>query len=555
MIEAGPYAPYEDGINIPGMKGSTLGTKFDWNFTSIPQSALLGRTITQSRGKVLGGSSAVNLLIWDRASKPEYDAWEEVGNPGWNWNSMIEAMNKAENFTNPGPPIYTGDTGYGTAGPINAVIDRYIPKQQDTWIPTLESLGVAFNSEWLDGENVGVAYHASAIDPTHYNRSYSAVEYLPLAGSNLDVMTDTEVAKIDLEQSSGGYRAVGVTLLNSHRIKATKEVVLSAGVIKSAQLLELSGIGSSDILQAAGVESKIELPGVGENLQDHPRIQASYLLKESYISLDWLRSGHPEYAAQQLALWQAGKFSQYDYAASGYSYQNWSSILGEESSNLVNTARRVAAEMNSVVDDKKLEFLTNATLTPGIAQVEIIFSDGYFGSKGYPAEDSPLYGRSFTTLIGGIMHPLARGSVHINSSDASVQPVYDPAFASNDYDFQAVVAMMKWIRTIANTAPFSDVWESEYEPGLEVVPETDNEAEWQTYVRNNTNTFYHPVGTCAMLPKDNGGVVDSNLLVYGTQNLRVVDASVIPILLSAHPQTGIYGIGERAADIISGSWK
>ena len=105
VIEAGPYAPGEDRINIPGMKGSTLGTKYDWNFTSIPQPQLYNRTITQDRGKVLGGTSALNLLIWDRGSKPEYDAWEEVGNPGWNWSSMISAMNKAENFSNPGPPI------------------------------------------------------------------------------------------------------------------------------------------------------------------------------------------------------------------------------------------------------------------------------------------------------------------------------------------------------------------------------------------------------------------------------------------------------------------
>ena len=167
VIEAGPFAPYEDGINIPGMKGSTLGTIYDWNFTSPPQPALLDRTITQSRGKVLGGTSAINLLIWDRGSKPEYDSWGEVGNPGWDWDSMIKAMNKAENFTNPGQPIYTGSSDYGVAGPINAVVDKYIPAQQDTWIPTFANLGVEQNTIWLAGENVGSAYHSSTIDPTH----------------------------------------------------------------------------------------------------------------------------------------------------------------------------------------------------------------------------------------------------------------------------------------------------------------------------------------------------------------------------------------------------
>ena len=551
VIEAGPFAPDEDRINIPGMKGSTLGTKYDWNFTSMPQPALYDRVTTQSRGKVLGGTSAINLLIWDRGSAPEYDAWEAVGNPGWDWDAMIQAMNKAENFTNPGAPIYTGTSGYGVAGPINAVIDRYIPTQQDAWIPALGNLGVEQNTMWLAGENVGSAYHSSTIDPTHYNRSYSAVEYLPRAGPNLKVMTDTEVAKVNLEEADGKMVAAGVTLVSGDVITATHEVIVSGGTIKSPQLLELSGIGSTESLQAAGVEQKIDLPGVGENLQDHPRIQASYLLKYNYTSFDKLKVDQ-DYAAEQLALWEAGKFSAYDYAASAYSYQNWSSILGGDSTSLVKAAQRVGAAMNNVVDDAKVRFLTNATLSQTIAQAEFILSDGYTGNKGYPLEGDPLYGKGFTTIIAGLMHPLARGSVHINSSHPSAHPDYDPAFASNEYDLQALITLAKYIRTIAQTPPFSYFWQSEYEPSLDVV-QTDEE--WETYVRNNTNTFYHPVGTCAMLPRQYCGVVDSRLVVYGTSNLRVVDASVIPILVSAHPQTGVYGIAERAAEIISECWR
>jgi choline dehydrogenase-like flavoprotein len=551
IIEAGPYAPDENRINIPGMKGSTLGTKYDWNFTSIPQAALNNRTITQSRGKVLGGSSALNLLIWDRASKPEYDLWEKVGNPGWNWNSMIAAMNKAENFTNPGPPIYTGTTGYGVGGPINAVVNKYIPKQQDPWVPTLEGLNVNHNTYWLGGENVGVAYHSSAIDPAHYNRSYSAVEYLPRAGPNLQVMTGTEVAKLNLEKRGHSYAVTGVTLLSGEVIDARKEVIASGGTIKNPQLLELSGIGSSAVLQAAGVKQIIDLPGVGENLQDHPRIQASYQLKDNYTSFDKLKVD-PAYAAEQLALWQAGQYSAYDYAASAYSYQGWPSILGNDSARLVTAAKRVAARMNSTIDNAKLELLANPKHVNSVAQVEFVLSDGYTGGKGYPKNTTDLYGKGFQTIIAGLMHQLARGSVHINSSDASAHPVYDPNFASNEYDLQGIVAMAKQIRKIATTAPFSETWSSEYEPGLDVV-QTDEE--WLAYVRNNTNTFYHPVGSCAMLPRKDGGVVDSSLKVYSTHNLRVVDASVIPVLVSAHPQTGIYGIAERAAEIIAASWR
>lgn len=149
------------------------------------------------------------------------------------------------------------------------------------------------------------------------------------------------------------------------------------------------------------------------------------------------------------------------------------------------------------------------------------------------------------------MHPLARGYVHINSSKPSEHPVYNPAFLNNEYDVQGLVAIAKYLRKVAQTAPFSAIWTEEYEPGLEVV-QTDEQ--WKTYVLNNTQPFYHPVGTCAMLPKDQGGVVDPSLTVYGTQNLRMVDASIIPVLVSAHPQTGIYGLAERAAELIVASW-
>ncbi|GAB7325561.1 hypothetical protein MBLNU13_g09561t1 [Cladosporium sp. NU13] len=550
VLEAGPSAPDEDHINIPGLKGSTLGTMYDWNFTSIPQPQLNDRVITQSRGKVLGGTSAINLMIWDRGSKAEYDAWEDLGNPGWDWNHMIAAMNQAENFSSYDREDYTGITGFGVEGPINAVVSKYIPAHQDTWLPTFANLHVNQNTAWLGGENVGAAYHSSTIDPSNYTRSYSAVEYLPLAGPNVRIVTGVEVAKVNLDEYNGEYVATGVSLINGTVIMARREVIVSAGTLKSPQLLEQSGIGNTSLLQKAGVRVLIDLAGVGENLQDHPRIQAAFQLRDSYTSFDRLKYD-AEYAAEQRRLYNANQLSAYDYVASAYSYQNWSSILGQEKeTELVEIAKRVTAEYNSVVDNKKLQWLTDSNLSASVPEAEFLLSDGYSGLKGYPKPGDPLYGKGFTTVFAALMHPLARGYVHINPSDPSAKPVYDPAFASNEYDLKALVELSKYIRRIATTAPFSSIWVDEYEPGLEV----DTDEEWENFVKNNVNTFYHPVGTCAMLPRKDGGVVDSELKVYGTRNLRVVDASVIPVLVSAHPQTGIYGIAERAAMLISGSW-
>lgn len=364
--------------------------------------------------------------------------------------------------------------------------------------------------------------------------------------TNVRTVTGVEVAKVNLGEEDGDYMATGVTLINVTVIMARREVIISAGTLKSPPLLEQSGIGN----EKAGVKVLIELAGVGENLQDHTRIQAAYQLIDNYTSFDRLKYD-AEYAAEQRKLYDANQLSAYDYAASAYSYRNWNSILGQDKeAELVEIAKCVAAEYNSVVDNKKLQWLTDLNLSATVPEAEFLLSDGYSGLKGYAKPGDPLNGKGFTTIFAALMHPLTRGYVHINSSDPTAEPVYNLAFASNEYNLKALVELSKYIRRIATTAPFSSIRVDKYEPGLEV----DTDEEWENFVKNNVNTFYYPVGTCAMLPRKDSGVVDSELKVYGTRNLRVVDASVIPVLVSAHPQTGIYGIAELAAMLISESW-
>ncbi|KAK3293565.1 GMC oxidoreductase [Chaetomium fimeti] len=547
LVEAGPIALGEEGINIPGKKGSTLGTIYDWNFTTTNQPGAKDRVIGVNRGKVLGGSSALNLMSWDRASIPEYDAWEDVGNPGWNWPSMIAAMKKVETFT---PSPHYGETGVGTTGPIKSAINRFIPEHQESWIPTMNNLGVRHNLESLGGDPLGVMYQPSNIDSAIWNRSYAANGYLPTAGSNLHVITDRRVAKINLEARDGSQMvATGVTLQDGTVIHARAEVVLSAGTIQSPGLLELSGVGPRSVLENAGIDQVIDLPGVGENLQDHIRIQGSFQLQDNYTSFDALRY-NTSFAAEQLELWRSGQYSMYDYTGSGYTFSNWSQVVGSDASAaLTSLAEQAIGTSRHPVDQKKLDFLRN----PAVPQVDVIFSDGYTGVKGYPPPSTPLFGQDFFTLIAGIMHPLSRGSVHIRSSNLNDAPLINPNYLSNEYDIQAAVAAIKYVRRIANTAPLSSRWVAEYEPGLAAVPpetDDDNDAQWRDFVLSTTLSIFHPVGSCAMLPRDKGGVVDPALVVYGTTNLRVVDASVMPILVSGHIQTAVYGIAEMAAEMM-----
>ncbi|KAF5718168.1 alcohol oxidase [Fusarium globosum] len=541
LIEAGPAVDDEPKINIPGMKGSTLGTKYDWNFTTVPQAGANNRVWPINRGKVLGGSSALNLMTYDRAAVAEYDAWEALGNPGWNWKTMIKAMMKSETFTGKNTATY-GSKGVGDSGPVKAVVNRIIPKHQESWIPTLNKLGVRKNLESLGGNPLGVMYQPSSIDPSNYNRSYSANAYTEISGSNLEILADTVVAKINVSGPAAKKKAIatGVTLQDGTYVKARREVILSAGSIQSPSLLEQSGIGSKSVLSAAGIKQIVDLPGVGENLQDHLRVMTSYQLKPEFLSFDALRS-NATFAAEQLALWNAGKRSLYDYTGSAYTFSTWKQALGNDA-NLVSLAKDAAGKDASKVDKKKLDFLKDST----VPQVEVIFSDGYTGVKGYPAATSPLFGKGFVTLIGVVMHPLSRGSVHINPSDPAGKPTINPNYLSNSHDVEAVLQTVKYNRKIANTEPMRSIWEDEYEPGLDV--KTD--AQIKDYVLRTTLSIFHPSGTCAMLPKSDGGVVDAKLKVYGTENLRVVDASVIPLLISAHIQTAVYGIAEIAAELI-----
>ncbi|KAH6683454.1 GMC oxidoreductase [Halenospora varia] len=539
ILEAGPDGRDEPGIFIPGKKGSTFAGKFDWNLTTTPQVNAANRAVRMTRGKVLGGTSALNLMVWDRGAVADYDAWEQLGNEGWNWDSMMPAMLKVENFTKSAD---YGSVGVASGGLIQSLVNRIKPAHQAAFTPSMESLGLVFNNESLSGKPNGVSLQPSNIREEDYTRSYS-VEYLTGAGTNLVLQLSAQVARVNFD---GNKRTTGVTLADGTVIGATREVILSAGVFQSPALLELSGIGNSDIITAAGVTPLVSLPGVGENLQDHQRVQLNYILPNGSVGFDRLKF-NTTFSTEQLALWNAKQPSMFDFTASGYAFMPWSSVSNETSASLLALAKANVNNDSSTVLQKQLELYADES----IPQIEIIFSDGYTGVKGYPAATDPQFGIETFTLIGGIMHPFARGTVHISSSSVLTPPTIDPAYLSSPVDFAALVAIAKYLRQIATTSPMSSQWVTEYEPG----PAVDSDASWEAYTRNVTSSIFHPVGTCAMLPEADGGVVSKDLKVYGVEGLRVVDASVMPLLISAHIQTAVYGIAEIAADKIVAEWE
>ncbi|KAI6849711.1 alcohol oxidase [Hortaea werneckii] len=542
LVEAGPDGRDSPSIYIPGRKGTALGTIYDWNFTTVPQEALNDRILPQNRGHVLGGSSALNLLSYDRGVEADFDAWQQLGNDGWNWTTMHNAMMKAETWqlTNQtGADGIEAEGGVGEDGPIHFLLNRWDPPEQEAFFPTMDNLGISQTYSFLDGDMLGWQRHTSNILGTNYTRSYSPA-YLAHAGTNLKVIFNSMVAKVDIHKGC----VKGVTLIDGTKIHAKKEVILSAGSIQSPQLLELSGIGSCSVLSAAGVEPKVELPGVGENLQDHVRIVTSYQLKDSYTSPDINRFNSTN-AALELERWENNLTGLYDSTSSAYAYLTWNMSLGNDSE-LIALANQVIDPSNAV-DLRKLAKLDDVNRVP---QLEILFSDGYLGNKGYPDEDSELYGKTFFAMIASLNHLFSRGSTHINSSDPTAHPLFDPNYLSNEYDLRAVVEGAKYIRKVATTAPLADIWVDEYEPGLNIT----SDEQWEDFVKANALSIWHPLGTCAMLPRKDNGVVDAQLKVYGVEGLRVADASIMPTLISGHIQTAVYGIAEMAAEMITAEW-
>lgn len=338
-------------------------------------------------------------------------------------------------------------------------------------------------------------------------------------------------------------------MANGTVILASQEVILSAGAIQTPNLLERSGIGRASVLRAANISQLIDLPGIGENYNDHLRLQLVYQLKPQYRGSDLLKYNATA-SAEELAKWRAGLPSLMDDTARPYAFANWEQVfLGNisEAERLVALAHSSASDLPSTPGLKtKLSFLTN----PSVPQVEVIFSDGFSG--GYLSPSDPLYSQvpkpHFFTLVVAIQHPLSTGSVHIDaSSPLHGNPVINPKFLANEYDIQSCIAALKFARRIALSEPLRSVWVNEYRPGLDVV-RTDEE--WRAYVINTVESIWHPTSTAAMLPRREGGVVDGKLRVYGTEGLRVVDASVFATQLGAHTQTAVYGVAERAAEIV-----
>ncbi|KAK0314557.1 hypothetical protein LTR01_001380 [Friedmanniomyces endolithicus] len=567
VIEAGVDRSHDLNVLAPSLLTALYGNpNYDWIFQTTPQPHVNDRVIGHPRGKQLGGSSAINYLAYTHASRVNLDNLEILGNANWTWDALQPYYMKSENLTIPSTEVASAlNTSWlepaihGMNGPIHngfpseySVLDKAWPRAYDT-------LGIGVQSDPRDGLALGGYTILTNLNLENNTRSYAATAYLnPIkARPNLKVYTDALVTKINFDNMTDTPEACSVDFSingTAHTISAAHEVVLSAGTFGSPHILELSGIGDESLLSSHGVQCVAENANVGENLQDHVYMPLGFRVNPGIFTLDELvnetifNAAYDQYVANG-----TGPLAQ---VALGGALLSTQQILPVK-----RDANQFLADINSLVRKGK------AYSEVEKAQYKIILKDmkneqeiaqhmntasgmnPTFANDTTKLFTAPSPG-NFFTILGVLEHPFSRDNVHLQSANASIYPIIDPHYLEHPADIKILAKIALHIQdSLAKAQPLSNLLQGNgtvLQPEYNLLTEDNVEDE----IRRVLQSEYHPTGTCAMLPRDQGGVVDSRLRVYGVKGLRVVDASIVPLQPRANIQTFVYALAERAADFI-----
>ena len=560
VIEAGQSGYSDDAALLVPSNAyfkSSVGSDLDWQYVTALQSKLQdeegnARTASWPRGKVLGGSSAINGMYYVAASKREHQVWGRLSSDPatWGWHNFRDAMKKSTHFSpnqvkELDASIANQTDFLGTSGPVSVSYPGVSYQPVADWVPTLAAIGIGHATSPYDGENQGAFVATSTISPENWERSFSRNTYLdPIANKrkNLVVLPDQTVTRIiwDTEpDADGNLRALGLEFAANStaprvHVTARREVILSAGAIGSPQILQLSGIGCKELLAKNNVTLVKELPGVGQNLQDHLAGAVTFSPAQGLI------------LPAETNLTKKASF-----VDSSVAYVTLEKMYGtNETANFLSRAKQFSADYIKSATNvpaavrrgwaKQYKFLLEDLLLPQS-------KNGFTGTAKGAVE--MLLGISTGNAIQvetALQTPFSRGWVEINSDNPFDKPIINPNYLQHQSDVELMRSGMQLARKIGSTAPLNTVVSTETAPGAAVT----SDADWDKYVAQTAQTEYHASSTCSMLDEDDGGVVDSELRVYGTSNVRVVDASVIPISLSSHLMSATYAVAEIAAELI-----
>ncbi|OAA52935.1 Glucose-methanol-choline oxidoreductase [Cordyceps fumosorosea ARSEF 2679] len=515
VLEAGRSVEGDDNVQVPAFYGRSLQGENDWCHRTAPQDGLAGRTLPWPRGKTLGGTSALNFMTWVRASRQDYDAWEELGNPGWGWDSLLE---------------------YSASHSL--------------WHRTLNAVGIPTNVAHTAGSNVGVWTNINSVDPRTAKRSY-ATSYLDSEPKrpNLHVLTGAHVKRVVLDADGTRIAARGVLFEcggQEFEVSARQEIIVSAGTVQSPQILESSGIGNPDVLDQVGVPVRVKSPMVGENLQEHIMLATIFEVDPTLANPDDLSDD--VYAARAREEYNAARRGPLTVLPCSICYVPLKDILPQP----VLADIKARAQLHSAYGAEKtaivIDRLGNDT---ELGHMEYIFDLGNW-SPYFKGEAGKKYG----TMLQILQYPFSVGSIHLRpyraSSEGAKELHIDPGYYHGKHgqlDAEIMQKGTRFLRKIVETEPLANIIHRPVAPTTEDFQDDGRMCNW---IAENTITDWHPVGTCAMGGDAGveGGVVNERLQVYGVENLRVIDASVMPLQISAHLQATVYAIAEKGAAMI-----
>ena len=500
LLEAGGWDRHPF-VKLPLGWGKVLLNRiYDWGYDGEPQDTMAGRRIECARGKVVGGSATINAMAYVRGNRGDYARWTSYGLRGWSYDDVLPYFRRQESWEGGATPFRGGD------GPLATRKSRYQDPLVDAYLQAAAASGQELNSDYNAERQDGFSRMQMTI--RHGRRESAATAYLHpvLARKNLKVTVRAQVANILFE----GNRAVGVAYLKDGKrrvARAEREVIVSAGTINSPQILMLSGIGEPEALTAHGIKVTVPLPGVGENLQDHPAALLIYGRGDESPLVSNMR-------LDRLALGAAEAFT----LGSGFMTDLPGGITG---------------------------FVRTDSGKP-MPDIQLLFIAGSLAAAPYLPPFRKAFADSFACRIV-LLRPESRGSVTLGSADPLVHPRIHQALLSTANDWKALREGIVLFRELARRPELTSFISREIGPNVDAT----TDAQIETYTRQTALTAHHPAGTCKMgADNDPMAVVDDTLRVRGVEQLRVVDASVFPDLVGGNINAPVIMIAERAAELI-----
>jgi choline dehydrogenase len=553
---------------------------YEWGMETVPQTQLDNRSRPVPCGKGIGGGSIINGMLWNRGEQVDFDSWEELGNPGWSWRDLLPYFRKSETFTPrnyAGQDLYDGEQidswnprVHGFRGPAQVSYPQYLWPQSWAWFEALESLGITKANDPNEGREAGGYFLPLSIDPWNQTRSDARRAYWDPASnrSNFNLALNAQVTHIYTDSGSGYYpftngtryqsggpairrrqidritRATAVEFAFSSDsprqvVFAREEIIMAAGALHTPFLLELSGIGDRSVLSSRGVSTIVDLPGVGNNLQDHAMIHVNYTYQSTSIKSSATLLTNSTYWAESEAQYVASKsgpFTAKPLTAVGF--PTLRQITNESY-----TSQAIAlASLDDTAEYLPLG-LPSSVLAGYSAQLRYLLR--HLNSTSVPAYE--ILSDNAGNLDLALMHPLSRGTIHIATNDPFIQPSINPNWLAHPLDSVVMLRALEFNQRLLQTPQLAAL-----QPTFNQVPMDASPEMLISILLAGIGTEYHYSGTAAMMPRELGGVVDTNLVVYGTSNLRVVDSSIFPMIPGAHLQAVVYAVAEKAADVIRG---